>query len=100
MDLKPVGGLKVKVNAQREAIFGDESVSVHKVTLNDGHKSGVLTGVTLAGFCEVDMPGLDGRKHWYPIEDLEGEHGEKIVEEEIPIGLDEEESEETEEEPA
>ncbi|MDA4120948.1 MAG: hypothetical protein OK404_00900 [Thaumarchaeota archaeon] len=97
MDLKPASGLKVKVNAKREAVFGDESLAVQKTTLNDGHKSGVLTGVTLAGFCEVDMPTLDGRKHWYPIEDLEGEHGEKIVEEEIPIKLDQEESEETEE---
>ena len=100
MDLKPSNGMKVKVNAQREAVFGDESVSVHKVTLNDGHKSGVLTGVALAGFCEVDMPNLDGRKHWYPIEDLEGEHGEKIVEEEIPIEMNVGESEETDEEPA
>jgi hypothetical protein len=98
MDLKPSNGIKVKVNAKRQAIYGDESVSVHTVTLNDGHQSGVLTGVTLAGFCEVNMPTLDGRKHWYPIEDLEGEHGEKIVEEEIPIQLDQEESEETEEE--
>lgn len=88
------------VNAQREAIFGDESVSIRKVILNDGNKRGVMTGVTLAGYCEVDMPKLDGLKHWYPIDDLAGEHGEKIVEEEIPIELDEGDSEALEEEPA
>ncbi len=87
MDQKPSKGLKVQVNAQKEAIFGDESVSVQKVVLTTGRNVGVMTGHTLAGFCEVDMQGLDGRKHWYPIEDLSGEHGEKIVEEEIPIDM-------------
>jgi hypothetical protein len=53
-----------------------------------------MTGLTLAGFCEVDMLKLDGRRHWYPIEDLAGELGEKIVEEEVLIELDKEESEE------
>jgi len=90
MELKPSKGLKVLVNAQREAIFGDESVSVQRVSVNDGSRAGVLTGQALAGFCEVEMQELDGRKHWYPIDDLAGEHGEKIVEEEIPIELDEE----------
>ncbi|MDE1858044.1 MAG: hypothetical protein KGI26_03130 [Thaumarchaeota archaeon] len=91
MDLKPAKGIKVKVNASREAIFGDESVGVQRVTLNDGARSGVMTGRTLVGFCEVEMPKLDGHNHWYPVEDLAGEHGEKIVEEEIPIELDEDE---------
>jgi hypothetical protein len=103
MELKPSKGLKVTVNAEREAIFGDESVSVQKVSLNDGSRAGVMTGQILAGFCEVEMQGLDGHKHWYPIDDLAGENGEKIVEEEIPIDLDESEDEEnaeTEEEPA
>jgi hypothetical protein len=100
MELRPSKGLKVTVHAQREALFGDESVSVKRITLNDGNKSGVMTGMTLAGFCEVEMQNLDGRKHWYPIEDLLGEHGEKIVEEEIPLEQGEEETEEPEEEPA
>jgi hypothetical protein len=86
MELKPAKGLKVKVNAKREAIFGDEAVAVKKVTLPDGKgKTGVMTGTTLAGYCEVEMPGLDGQKHWYPIGELQGEKGENIVEEEIVI---------------
>jgi len=96
MDLKPAKGIKVKVNASREAIFGDESVGVQRVTLGDGARSGVMTGRTLVGFCEVEMPKLDGHNHWYPVEDLTGEHGEKIVEEEIPIELDEDEGPEEE----
>jgi len=98
MDLKPSKGLKVKVNAQREAIFGDESVAVQKVKLNDGDRVGTMTGQTLAGYCEVEMQKLDGLKHWYPIDDLAGENGEKIVEEEIPIELEEEGDAESEEE--
>ena len=81
----------MKVNAQREAVFGDESVSVQRIALGDGAKSGVMTGRTLVGFCEVDMPKLDGHTHWYPVEDLTGEHGEKIVEEEVQVELDEDE---------
>ncbi len=100
MELKPSKGLKVLVNAQREAIFGDESVSVQKISLNDGNKWGIMTGQVLAGFCEVEMQKLDGRKHWYPINDLAGEHGEKMVEDEIPIELDEEGDGEPEEEQA
>ncbi len=91
MELKPSKGLRVLVNAHREAIFGDESVSVQKVSFNDGAKPGVMTGRTLIGFCEVEMQKLDGRSHWYPVEDLTGENGEKIVEEEIPIELEEDE---------
>lgn len=98
MDLKPSKGLNVKVSAQREAIFGDESVAVQKVKLNDGDRMGTMTGQTLAGYCEVEMQKLDGRKHWYPIDDLAGENGEKIVEEEIPMELEEEGGEESEEE--
>ena len=77
------------MNAQREAIFGDESVTVQKAVINDGKNDGVMTGHTLAGFCEVEMLSLDGHRHWYPIEDLAGENGEKIVEEEITVDLDE-----------
>jgi hypothetical protein len=97
MELKPAKGLKVIVNAHREAIFGDEAVDIQQVTLPDGSNSGVMTGNVLAGFCEIEMQKLDGRKHWYPIGDLKGENGENLVEEEIPIEMDEEE-EETEEE--
>ena len=96
MELKPSKGLKVQVNAQREAIFGDESVSVQKITMNGGSKVGTLTGRTIIGFCEVEMPELDGHNHWYPVDDLTGEHGEKIVEEEIPIDLEEDEGPEEE----
>ena len=84
------------MNAHREAIFGDESVSVQKVTIDDGAKTGVMTGRTLIGFCEVEMLKLDGRSHWYPIEDLTGEHGEKVVEEEIPIEMPDDEGPEEE----
>jgi len=96
MELKPSKGLKVLVKAQREAIFGDESVSVQKVAINNGADSGVMTGRTLIGFCEVEMQKLDGRNHWYPIDDLTGEHGEKIVEEEVPIEIPEDEGPEEE----
>ena len=91
MELKPSKGLRVQVNAHREAIFGDESVSVLKVTLNNGTNFGVMTGRTLIGFCEVDMQKLDGHSHWYPIEEIAGEHGEKIVEEEMTIEIPEDE---------
>ena len=96
MELKPSKGLKVHVNAHREAIFGDESVSVQQITIGNGTDLGVMTGRTLIGFCEVEMQKLDGHNHWYPVEDLTGEHGEKIVEEEIPIELDEDEGPEEE----
>ncbi len=85
METKPTKGMKVIVNANREAVFGDESVSVAKVSIRTNAKVGEMTGLTLAGFCEVSMPKLDGRKHWYPISDLAGEHGETIVEEEVPV---------------
>ena len=87
MELKPSKGLKVVVNAQREAIFGDESVSVEKIRLDDGNKVGIMTGQVLAGFGEIEMLKLDGKKHWYPIGDLSGENGEKIVEEEVPVEI-------------
>ena len=91
MELKPSKGLKVQVNAHRDAVFGDESVSVQQVTVNDGANLGVMTGRTLIGFCEVEMQKLDGHAHWYPIDELTGEHGEKIVEEQVPIEMDEDE---------
>lgn len=96
MELKPSKGLRVQVNAHREAVFGDESVSVQPVTISTAANVGVMTGRTLIGFCEVEMQKLDGRSHWYPVEDLSGEHGEKIVEEEVPVDLDEDEGPEEE----
>jgi hypothetical protein len=78
------------VNARREAVFGDETVAVHSVSIPEASNQGVLTGVTLAGYCEVEMPTFDAKKHWYPIDDLLGANGEKIVEEEIPIDVEEE----------
>lgn len=96
MELKPSKGLKVIVNANREAIFGDESVAVHKIMLDDGNRIGTMTGQVLAGYGEVEMLNLDGNKHWYPISDLAGEKGEKIVEEEIPIEIPEDDGSEEE----
>jgi hypothetical protein len=86
MELKPAKGLKVRVDAEREAVFGEEAVQVKEVSfLRDDGRLGILTGTTIAGYCEVEMPSLDGRKHWYPIDGLVGEKGEKIVEEEIEL---------------
>ena len=96
MELIPSKGLKVRFGARREAIFGDESVSVQPVTIGNGANLGVMTGRTLIGFCEVEMQKLDGHNHWYPVEDLAGEHGEKIVEEEVPVEMDEDEGPEEE----
>jgi hypothetical protein len=86
MELKPAKGLKVKVEANREAVFGEESVQINKISLPNGSsRNGIMTGTVLAGYCEVDMPSLDGKKHWYPVDGLLGEKGEKIVEEEIEL---------------
>ena len=57
-----------------------------------------MTGRTLVGYVEVEMELLDGLKHWYPVDQLATENGEKIVEEEIPIEIKEDSSEEAEEE--
>ena len=89
MELKPAKGLKVKVNADREVVFGEEAVDVRRVSFpKDDGRTGVMTGTTLAGYCEIEMPSLDGKKHWYPIESLLGEKGEKVVEEEISMDED------------
>ncbi len=87
--------LKVRVNASREAVFGEESVEIKKITFKDEKsRTGSMTGVVLAGYCEVEMSNMDGKKHWYPIDDLVGEDGETIVEEEIKIDVEEDEEEE------
>ena len=39
----------------------------------------------MAGFAEVEMESLDGKKHWYPTEEMLTDKGEKVVEEEIVI---------------
>ena len=86
MEVKPAKGLKVNCNPTKEAIFGEDGVEVKKASVPAGkHRLGLLTGRTLAGFAEVEMTGLDGKKHWYPTEEMLTEKGEKVVEEEIPI---------------
>jgi hypothetical protein len=97
MELKPAKGLKVRVEADKEAIFGEEAVQVRGVVLpKDDGRNGIMTGTVIAGYCEVDMPSLDGKRHWYPVDGLLGEKGEKIVEEEIELPEDSEESEDSE----
>ena len=98
MDVKPAKGVRVKVGATKEAVFGEEGVEIKKIAAPDVNSSGgVLTGRTLVGFCEVEMASLDGKKHWYPMQQVLGENGEVIKEEEIPIELPSDDSEEGEE---
>lgn len=86
MEVRPAKGLKVNCNPTKEAIFGEDGVEVKKASVPVGkNRLGVLTGRTLAGFAEVEMTGLDGKKHWYPTEELLSDKGEKVVEEEIVI---------------
>jgi hypothetical protein len=99
MDVKPSKGLKVKVSAVREAVFGEDGVEVKKVTVPTGKKSaGTMTGRTLIGYAEVEMEALDAGKHWYPVDQLTTEGGERIVEEEIQVEIKEDASEEAEDE--
>lgn len=86
MEVKPAKGVKVNCNPSKEAIFGEDGVEVKKASVPSGkHRLGVLTGRTLAGFAEVEMGGLDGKKHWYPTDEMLTDKGEKVVEEEIVI---------------
>ena len=86
MEVRPANGVKVNCNPTKEAIFGEDGVEVKKATLPSGkQRLGVLTGRTLAGFAEVEMGALDGKKHWYSTEEMLSDKGEKIVEEEIVI---------------
>jgi hypothetical protein len=97
MDVKPSKGLKVKVNAAREAVFGEDGVEVKKIASPSGKEAaGTLTGRTLVGYAEVEMTELDGKGHWYPLDQMLTEKGEKVVEEEIAIEVPED-SEEDEE---
>ena len=96
MELKPAKGLKVRVEADKEAVFGEEAVQVRGVTLpKDNGRNGVMTGTVIAGYCEVDMPSLDGKRHWYPVDGLVGENGETIVEEEIELPEESDDSEDS-----
>jgi hypothetical protein len=98
MDVKPTKGIKVKVNAAREAIFGEEGVEVKKVASQSGKAAGgTLTGRTLVGYAEVEMTALDGKSHWYPVDQMLTDKGEKVVEEEIVVEVPED-SEEGDEE--
>ncbi|MDA4121728.1 MAG: hypothetical protein OK456_00955 [Thaumarchaeota archaeon] len=88
MDVKPSSGLKVKVKATREAVFGEEGVEVRPISAPPAKvASGVMSGRTLVGFAEIEMTGLDGKKHWYPVDQLTTEDGDKIVEEELAIEI-------------
>ncbi len=97
MDVKPSKGLKVKINASREAVFGEEGVEVKKVSLTGSVPMGTLTGRTLVGFAEVEVAELDGKSHWYPVDQIVTENGERVVEEEIAIEVPEDSEEEDEE---
>jgi hypothetical protein len=86
MDVKPTKGLKVKVSAAREAVFGEDGVEVKKVPSPSGKAAaGTLTGRTLVGYAEVEMTAMDGKSHWYPVEQLLTDKGDKVVEEEIAV---------------
>src|SRR5271169_189669 len=86
MEVRPTEGLKVNCNPAKEAIFGEDGVEVKKASIPAGkHRLGLLTGRTLAGFAEVEMEALDGKKHWYSTDEMLTEKGEKVVEEEIVI---------------
>ncbi len=97
MDVKPTKGLKVKINASREAVFGEEGVEVKKISA-DKATNGMLTGRTLVGYAEVEVVGLDGKSHWYPVDQMLTEKGDKVVEEEIVIDVPEDSDSESEEE--
>lgn len=88
MDVKPRKGLKVSVKASREAVFGEDGVEVKKVSSPSGNAAaGTLTGRTLVGYAEVEMTSLDGKSHWYPVDQLLTDKGEKVVEEEIAVEI-------------
>jgi hypothetical protein len=86
MEVKPTKGLKVKINAAREAIFGEDGVEVKKISSPSGKAAaGTLTGRALVGYAEVEMTALDGKSHWYPVDQMLTDKGEKIIEEEIAV---------------
>ncbi|MDA4117575.1 MAG: hypothetical protein OK455_04445 [Thaumarchaeota archaeon] len=86
MDVKPTKGIKVNCNPTKEAIFGEDGVEVKKTSISVAEQRlGVLTGRTLAGFAEVEMEAMDGKKHWFPTDEMLTDKGERLVEEEIVI---------------
>jgi hypothetical protein len=86
MDVKPAKDIKVICDPTKEAIFGEDGVEVKKTSVPIAkQRLGVLTGRTLAGFAEVEMAAIDGKKHWYPTEEMLTDKGERIVEEELAI---------------
>jgi hypothetical protein len=86
MEVKPTKGLKVKINAAREAIFGEDGVEVKKISSPSGKAAaGTLTGRALVGYAEVEMTALDGKSHWYPVDQMLTDKGEKIVEEDVAV---------------
>jgi hypothetical protein len=97
MEVKPSKGIIVNCNPTREAIFGEDGVEMKKASLPVGKsRLGVMTGRTLAGFAEVEMESLDGKKHWYSTEEMLTDNGDKIVEEEIVIEEPSDDGEESE----
>jgi hypothetical protein len=95
MDVKPSKGLKVKISASREAVFGEDGVEVKKIASPSEKAAGTLTGRTLVGYAEVEM---DGKSHWYPVDQMLTDKGEKVVEEEIPIEIPPDSESESDEE--
>src|SRR6202140_2831424 len=86
MDVKPAQGLKVICTPSKEAVFGEDGVEVKKASIPSAkNRPGILTGRTLAGFAEVEMAAIDGKKHWYPTEEMLTDKGDRIVEEELAI---------------
>ena len=86
MEVRPAKGLKVNCTPTKEAVFGEDGVEVKKASVPSGkNRAGVLTGRTLAGFAEVEMTALDGKKHWYPTDEILTDKGDKVVEEEMVI---------------
>src|SRR5256712_14207249 len=56
MELKPAKGLKVRVHASREAVFGEEGVGIEKVSFQNKMSTiGSLTCMKLEGFREMEM---------------------------------------------
>jgi hypothetical protein len=99
MDVKPTKGLKVKISASREAVFGEDGVEVKKVKAQPGKQgTGTMTGRTLVGYAEVETDPPESSRHWFPVDQLTTEKGEPIVEEEIQVDLGEGSSDEDAEE--
>ena len=83
MDVKPTKGLKVKINAAREAVFGEEGVEVKKVSSPWKGPERDANRQDTRGLRRGRDHGFDGKSHWYPVDQMLTESGEKVVEEEI-----------------